>query len=118
MNTKHLVITGIIAVVLSLAAVQAFALPQYYGWGPMSMMGNGNGHMNHGNGCNMMNGQGMMGNMHGQQMNYQQCQQHMGPNGMQMMNGQYQQQHCLQHMDPSHNLTPEQCQAMYQYCHG
>jgi hypothetical protein len=62
------------------------------------MMGLWNGHMNqmnHGYGCNMMNGEGMDDQMNGQPMNYQQCQQHMGPNQAMM---------------------PQQCQAMYQYC--
>ena len=119
MNTKNLVITGIIAVVLALAAVQAFALPQYYGWGPGGMMMSAmNGHMNNSNTCQMMNGQGMMENMmNGQSMNHQQCQQRMGPNGAQMMNSQYHQQECQQLMGSNHNMTAEQCQAMYQSCH-
>lgn len=120
MNTRNLVVVGIIVAAVSLAATQAFAMPNYYGWGslgpsPIPMMGGVNGHMT-GNACNMMNGQGMMGMtgmMNEQSMNYQECQEHMGPNGSQMMNAQNHQQQCQQYMGSNHNMTAEQCQAMY-----
>jgi len=122
MNTRNLVVAGIIVAVVSLGATQAFAMPNhFYSWGslgrgPMATMGGVNGHMN-GNACNMMNGQGMTGMMNGQSMNYEECQEHMGPNGSQMMNAQNHQQHCQQYMGPNHNMTPEQCQAMYEDHH-
>jgi len=122
MNARNLVVAGMIVGVVALAATQVFAMPNYfYGWGslsrgPMEMMGGANGHMN-GSACNMMNGQGMMGMMNGQSMNYQECQEHMGPNGSEMMNAQNHQQHCQQYMGPNHNMTAEQCQAMYEDHH-
>ena len=102
MNTRNLVIAGVIVAVISLAATQVFAMPSYfYGWGsvnrgPMAMMGGANGHMN-GNACNMMNGQEMTGMMNGESMNHQQCQEYMGPN---------------------HDMTAEECQAMYEDHHA
>ena len=97
MNSRNVIIASLIIVAVSFVAVQAFASPSYYGWGSMSTMGNGGQHMNQGGGSGMMNGQGMMGGMmNGQSMNYQQCQQYMGP---------------------EHNMTVEQCEAMYQQYH-
>jgi len=119
LNTKNLVIVGVIAGIVLLAASQAFAAPYYYGWGsrnqpPTSTMGSMNGHMSNGV-CNMMNGQGMMGSMMNRQsMDYQECQEHMGQNGSRMMNPQYHQQQCQQRMGPDHNMTEQQCQAMYE----
>jgi len=121
MNTKNLVIAGVIAAVALLAVSQVFAASYYYGWGSrnqswMSMMGGTNGHMN--NPWNTLNDQGMMGNMmNGQSMNHKQCQQHMGANGGQMMDAQYHQQQCEEYMGLNHEMTWQQCQAMYQYCH-
>jgi len=116
LNTKSLVIVGLVATVLSLAVVQALAMPQYYGWRstdwvPTAMMGGTSGHMN-GNAGNMMNGN----MMNGQTMNYQECQQHMGREQSQMMSARYHQEQCEQYMGPNHNMTWQQCQAMYQYC--
>jgi hypothetical protein len=59
MNTKGLIITAMIAVLLSVVLVQAFALPQYYGFSA-TYTGSGYGYMNVGNGGSMHR-QGMMG---------------------------------------------------------
>jgi len=115
MNTKNLVVGAIIAAVLSLAAVQAFALPQHHGWGfanlnPTGTMSGMNGHMS----GNMMNHQGIMGNMMNRQsMSYEQCQQHMGPDTAQIMNVQFHQQ-CQNYMSSNHDMPLEQCQAMHE----
>jgi len=114
LNTKNIAIVGLIATVLSLAVVQALAVPQYYGWrsmdwAPTSMMGGTSGHMN-GNMGGMMNGN----IMNGQTMNYQECQQHMETGQSQMMNAQYHQEQCEQSMGPNHSMTWQQCQTMAQ----
>jgi len=113
-KTKGLVIVGIMMVVISLAAVQAFALPQYHGWGSRNRTSTAmTGGMNTSGACSMMNSQEMLGSMmNGQSMNAQQCQQHMASGGSQMMNGQGQQQ-CQQQMGTNHNMTAEQCQAIH-----
>ena len=115
MKTKGLVIVGIMMVVISLAAVQAFALPQYHGWGSRNRTSTAmTGGMNTSGACSMMNSQEMLGSMmNGQSMNAQQCQQHMASGGSQMMNSQDHEQQCLQQMDTNHNMTAEQCQAMH-----
>ncbi len=91
---KSIVIAGILVVVISLAAVQAYALslpiPNQQATRMMSnYQTNGSCSMNN---SGMMNGSMMGGGMmNGQSMNQQQCRQYMGQN---------------------HSMTNEQCQGM------
>jgi hypothetical protein len=122
MNTRNLVIAGMIVAVVSLVATQVFAMPNYFyrsgspTGGSVATMGGAYGQMN-GSASDMMNGQGMMGMMNGQSMSYQECQERMGPNASQMMNAQNHQEYCQQYMGPNHSMTAEQCQAMYEDHH-
>jgi len=90
LRNSELAIAGIVAVLIGVVAIQAFAVAQYVGWAGGTMMGNGYGQMNGlmANGCQVNSqGRGMMGQgMNGPMMNHhqmgvQQCQQYM--NGQQ-----------------------------------
>jgi hypothetical protein len=93
---KSFVIAGILVAALSVALVQAYALPVRFPNQPRTNNTMSSNHMNGScsmNGNGMMNGSMMGGSMMngGQSMNHEQCQQYMGQ---------------------SHSMTQEQCQGM------
>lgn len=93
---KSIVIAGIIVAALSVALVQAYALPVMF---PTQSRSNNMMSGNHTNGSCSMNGNGMMnGSMMGGSM----------MTGGESMNHEQ----CQQYMDQSHSMTQEQCQGM------